>query len=85
MYFVTTKRPGYILFSMTPSERFAVGLTEDRTVHLLERSGERDWKVLREWPAATYSHTDFMVALRERDEPTGSDELIALLPAELRN
>lgn len=84
MYFVTTKRPGYVLFSMTPSERFAVGLSEERMVHLLERTGDRDWKVLREWPAATYSHTDFMAGLRERDEPASAGDLIALLPSELQ-
>ena len=84
MYFVTTKVPGYILFSMMPSERFAVGLTEQRMVHLLEKSGDRDWRVIREWPAATYSHTDFMAGLREREEPASAGDLIALLPTEMR-
>lgn len=84
MYFVTTKRPGYVLFSMTPSERLAVGLTEERMVHLLERTADRGWKVVREWPAAKYSHTDFMAGFREREEPANAGELIALLPSGLR-
>ena len=37
MYFVTTSKPDYILFSMTPSERGAVALTEERQVHVLSR------------------------------------------------
>jgi len=84
MYFVTTKRPGYIMFAMTPSERLAVALTEARMVHLLERSGDSDWKVLREWSAERYSHTDLMAGLREREEPASAGELIGLLPSELR-
>ena len=36
MYFVTIKQPGYALFSTTPSERAAIGLTEDqKRVHVL--------------------------------------------------
>ena len=42
MYFVTTKRPGYALFCMTPSERAAIAVTDDqRRVHLLERTRHR--------------------------------------------
>ncbi len=44
MYFVTSKRAGYALFSMTQSERAAIGLTDDQQpVHLLERTG-KDWR-----------------------------------------
>jgi hypothetical protein len=84
MYFVTVKRPGYIMFCMTPSERFAVGLTEQRIVHLLERV-DRDWRLLREWPSTSYSHTDFMAGFRERDEPANAGDLIALLPTDFRH
>jgi hypothetical protein len=83
MYFVTTKRDGYILFSMSPSERFAVGLTEGQRVHLLERSGN-EWKTLRDWPMSDYSHTAFMTALRHREEPATASEWVALLPENLR-
>lgn len=83
MYFVTTKRDGYVLFCMSPSERFAVGLTENKTVHLLERSG-KEWKLVREWPSAEYSHTALMSSLRQRPEPEEAAEWIALLPESLR-
>jgi len=50
VYFVTSKRPGYALFSMTPSERAAIAVTDDqKRVHLLELVG-RDWRVHRKWP-----------------------------------
>ena len=36
MYFVTMKQPGYALFATTPSERAAIGLTDDQQhVHVL--------------------------------------------------
>ena len=77
MYFVTTKRAGYVLFSTTPSGRVAVGLTEDqKRVHLLFKETE-DWTLVREWPVEEYSHTDLMLALgkvaRAR-EPGGSSK-----------
>jgi hypothetical protein len=85
MYFVTTSRPGYILFCMTPSERAAVGLTDKQIVHLLVRAspGEQ-WRVLHEWSAEDYSHTDFMVALRDVKEPTDPRQLLEFLPTHLR-
>ena len=48
MYFVTMKQPGYALFATTPSERAAIGLTDDQQhVHLCERSAvEIAWDTL---------------------------------------
>ncbi len=83
MYFVTTKHPDYVLFCMTPSERAAIGLTEKHVVHLLARDGA-SWKVAREWPGSTYSHTDFMVALGDVEEPADPFELARYLPPQLR-
>jgi len=85
MYFVTTKRPEYILFCTTPSERAAVGLTEKQVVHLLVRTTNVDaWRVLREWNADVYSHTEFMAQLREVSEPADPQQLVDFLPAQLR-
>lgn len=84
MYFVTTKREGYVLFCLTPSERAALGLTEKGVVHLLVRGSSPDqWSVLREWSAADYSHTDFLTAVHHRDEPSDPHQLLALLPERL--
>jgi hypothetical protein len=83
MYFVTTKREGYVMFCMSPSERFAIGLTEEQRVHLLQRAGA-EWKTLREWPASEYSHTALMVALRHSAEPAAASEWVGLLPENLR-
>jgi len=78
VYFVTSKRPGYSLFSMTPSERAAIGLTDGQDrVHLLERVGT-DWQVRQEWPVAERSHTEIMVRLGAIDEPATIDELLRL-------
>jgi hypothetical protein len=78
VYFVTTKRAGYALFCMTPSERAAVALTEDqRRVHVLERAAA-EWRVAREWPVEEHSHTELMVRLARVDEPATVDELVAL-------
>lgn len=85
MYFVTTKRDGYVLFCTTPSERGAVGLTERQVVHLLVReSMTDDWVVLREWNAKDYSHTDFLAALHRAQEPTEPKRLLDFLPSDLR-
>ena len=85
MYFVLTKRPGYVLFAMTPSERFAIGLGDDQaTVHLFARAGDGKWQVVHEWNAAAFSHTAFMAALRPREEPQDLSEWLELLPANLR-
>ena len=86
MYFVTTKRNGYVLFCTTPSERAAVGLTEKQVVHLLVRETPAgDWIVLREWNASDYSHTDFMAALHHAEEPRDPRGLIEFLPEALRH
>ena len=84
MYFVTTNRAGYVLFSMTPSERAAVGLTEQHVVHLLTRATRTaQWTVVRAWKATDFAHTDFMAALHGVPEPANVTELTALLPANL--
>jgi len=45
VYFVTTKRAGYALFCTTPSERAAIGVTDDQQrVHLLARTAA-GWEV----------------------------------------
>ena len=86
MYFVTTKRAGYVLFCLTPSERAALGLTEKGVVQILVRAPSTDdWSVLREWNAAEYSHTDFLAAVHHRDEPSDPRQLLALLPERLRH
>jgi hypothetical protein len=79
MYFVTTKRPGYALFCMTPSERAAIAVTDDqRRVHLLERSGT-GWSVAQDWPVEERSHTDIMTRLGAVAEPPTVAELIRLI------
>ena len=79
MYFVTTKRPGYALFCMTPSERAAIAVTDDqRRVHLLERSGA-EWKVAQDWPVEERSHTDIMTRLGDVPEPATAAELVKLI------
>ncbi len=81
MYFVTIKRAGYALFSTTPSERVAVGLTEDqKQLHLLFR-GENGWTTVREWPVEEYSHTDLMLALGRVDEPEDPQAVLTLVPS----
>ena len=84
MYFVTTKHPDYVLFAHTPSERAAVGLTENERVHLLLRTADGNWRVRHEWDAKRFSHTEFMAALHRRNEPADPEQLIEILPAELR-
>jgi hypothetical protein len=85
MYFVTTKRPEYVLFCTTPSERAAIGLTEKQVVQLLVRPTLGDaWHVLREWNVEVYSHTDFMAQLHGVSEPAAPEQLLAFLPAHLR-
>ena len=78
MYFVTVKRPGYCLFCLTPSERIAVGLTDDqRRVHVLERRGG-EWAVHREWPVDELSHTALMQRLATVDEPGTIDAFVRI-------
>ena len=78
MYFVTSKRPGYALFSMTPSERAAIGVTEDqKRVHLLERAGA-DWWIVHDWAVDEHSDTELMTRLGPLDEPATVAELARL-------
>jgi len=78
MYFVTSKRPGYALFCMTPSERAAIGVTDDqRRVHVLVRDGG-GWRVQHDWPMEEHSHTQLMTRLALIDEPATVDELVRL-------
>jgi hypothetical protein len=65
---------------MTPSGRAGVGLTEDRKVHLFERTPGGDWHVLRAWDAARHSHTDILIALGDCEEPTDPKRLLDLVP-----
>jgi hypothetical protein len=81
MYFVTSKKAGYVLFCMTPSGRGAVGLTEGQKVHVFERASGGEWRVLREWDAAERSHTDIMIALGESEEPDDPKRLLDLIPS----
>ena len=76
MTFVTMKNPGYCLFTTTPSERVAIGLTDDQQrVHLCVRDG-KGWKVAHEWPVAEHSHTDVLLRLgRLATEPASVDEM----------
>ena len=79
MYFVTSKRPGYALFSMTPSERAAIAVTDDqRRVHLLERTGT-SWRVVQDWPVEERAHTDIMTRLGGVEEPATVAELVRLI------
>jgi len=69
VYFVTMKRAGYCLFSVSPSERFGVGLLDDQQrVHVLERDGT-DYVVRQEWTLDDVSHTDIMLRLGDVPEP----------------
>ncbi len=78
MYFVTTKRAGYCLFCMTPSERAAIAVTDDqKRVHVLERAG-KDWEVCRDWPMEEHSHTELMSRLALVEEPPTVAELVRL-------
>jgi hypothetical protein len=78
VYFVTMKQAGYALFSTTPSERAAIGLTEDQQrVHVLERAGD-GWRVARDWAVEEHSHTELMVRLGGVDEPASIDDLVRL-------
>jgi hypothetical protein len=80
MYFVTSKRAGYLLFCMTPSGRAAIGLSEQHKVQLFERAAGGAWHLLREWDAGERSHTDLMIALGDCDEPADPKRLLDLVP-----
>jgi hypothetical protein len=76
VYFVTMKQAGYCLFSVSPSERFGVGLLDDqRRVHVLEREGA-DYVVRQEWPVEEVSHTDVMLRLGGVPEPGSVAEFV---------
>jgi len=78
VYFVTSKREGYALFCMTPSERAAIAVTDDqKRVHLLERSGG-GWTVRHDWPVEEHSHTELMTRLGSVEEPETIEELVRL-------
>jgi hypothetical protein len=84
MYFVTVGREGYVLFSMTPSEKAAIGLTEKNEVHILQAKGPSQWEILAQWKGSDFSHTDFMSAMHEREEPAEPAQLLEILPEALR-
>jgi hypothetical protein len=76
VYFVTMKRAGYCLFSVSPNERFGVGLLDDQQhLHVLERDG-RDYVVRQEFPVTQLSHTDIMLRLGRVDEPASMAEFL---------
>ena len=78
VYFVTSKRAGYALFSMTPNERAAIGLTDDqKRVHVLERVGV-EWRLYKDWPVEEHSHTELMTRLALLEEPPTAAELVRL-------
>jgi hypothetical protein len=78
VYFVTSKRPGYALFSLTPSERAAIGVTDDqKRVHVLERT-PAGWRVHSDWPVEQHSHTELMTRLALVEEPATAEELVRL-------
>ncbi len=78
MYFVTSKRAGYALFALTPSERAAIGVTDDqKRVHVLERAGG-EWRVYKDWPVEEHSHTELMARLALLDEPASAADLVRL-------
>ena len=72
------KREGYCLFSVSPSERFGVGLLDDQQrVHVLERDGA-SYVVRQEWPVAEVSHTDIMIRLGAEPEPASVADFVRL-------
>ena len=78
VYFVTSKRAGYALFAMTPSERAAIGVTDDqKRVRVLERVGG-DWRVFEDWAVEEHSHTELMARLAVLEEPATVAELVRL-------
>jgi hypothetical protein len=78
VYFVTMKRPGYCLFSVSPSEHFGVGLLDDQQrVHVLERDGA-DYVVHQDCAVAETSHTDMMLRLGRVAEPSSVAEFVRI-------
>lgn len=81
MYFVTIGRKPYVLFCLTQSERGALALTDKGIVEILEKSPSGEWQAIAQWDSARYSHTDFMVSLKDVQEPATVRGLLDLLPA----
>ena len=79
MYFVTSKKAGYVLFCTTPRGRGAIGLTEDHKVRLFEHQPGGQWRLLREWDAGVRSHTDIIIELGEHEEPDDPKRLLDLV------
>ena len=80
MYFITLKRPGYELFSTTPSGRVAIGVTEKPPrVHVLLLDDGK-WSVARDWAVEEHSHTELMLALGKIEESSDPAELLRRLP-----
>lgn len=78
-------QPGYVLFSVSPRGRLAIGLTESGLVRLLAPAGAPgEWRLLHEWPADTYSATDLLATLAKAAEPERAEEILELLPAAAR-
>jgi hypothetical protein len=78
VYFVTSKRAGYALFCMTPSEGAAIAVTDDqRHVHVLAREGG-GWQIRHQWRVEEHSHTDLMTRLAPHAEPATVDDLVRL-------
>jgi hypothetical protein len=72
------KRAGYCLFSVSPSERFGVGLLDDqKRVHVLERD-KAEYVVRQEWPVEQVSHTDIMIRLGAAPEPASVADFVRL-------
>lgn len=72
------KQPGYCMFCVTPSERSAIGLTDDqKSVHLLERTNA-EYQVRREVTVQERSHTEIILRLGPHAEPTSFDAFAQL-------
>jgi hypothetical protein len=80
MFFVPVMWAGYEAACMTPSGRAALGVTHEKTVRLLARSGA-EWRVLREWPVDHLSHTEIMTNLGEHAEPDTPEGMLTLITA----
>ncbi len=76
---------GYVLFSVSPRGRAAIGLTEDGLVRLLAPgAGPGEWRLVHEWPAEAYSATDLLAQLAHTAEPERAEEILELLPPAAR-
>jgi hypothetical protein len=80
MFFVPVMWAGYEAACMTPSGRAALGVTHEKMIRLLGRSGA-EWRVLREWPVDRLSHTEIMTYLGEHAEPDTAEGILTLIVA----